>query len=147
MSATRWDSYFDSTFAWTEPGFSLCYPGFLLCHVGSQGLIPQPWRLNPNRWLTAAYIYVVLQMWSPTSWDMCTATLCCELAAPALLAREGVACGLVWWGGSLREATRGCLQGSNSHTLRSLKHRVVTYLPLSFFLRISRSPFVAASSL
>ena len=65
--------------------------------MGSQGLMPQPWRLTPNRWLTTVYIYVLLQKWSPTSRDMCTAPLCCELAAPALLVREGVACGLVWW--------------------------------------------------
>ena len=111
MSATRWDSYFDSTFAWTGPGSSLCYPGFLLYHMGSQGLMPQPWRLTPNRWLTTAYIYVVLQVWSPTSWDMCTATLCCELAAPALLAREGVACGLVWWGDHSGKPPGGACRG------------------------------------
>ena len=30
-------------------------------------VIQQPWRLTPNRWLTTVYIYVLLQMWSPTS--------------------------------------------------------------------------------
>ena len=51
-------------------------------------------------------------MWSPTSWDMHTATLCCELAGClTLFAREGdgLCSGLVV--GPLREVTRGACRG------------------------------------